>query len=206
MCREPVVEGSLFCARHRAQAALFSKSFGRDAMPEATAAAAAPDAEPTAPRRPSANVVSELVQNVFAQIATPPAADAPLIRWPQISIYYLQDQLYGRPYYCVVPQAARTASGARLDLQAPAVQQAMRDDGMLMKDFVQRFGEYEAELKRRHIQTLDLHFLTYTGLVAINLHRAAQKDLNLATYRVTGDALEPVPLADVRPLMQHQRW
>ena len=206
------MEGSLFCERHRAQAAFFSRNFGAAPPPGETPAppttpglAVAP-AVPQPVLPPGVNRAVELTLDAFAELSRGVDLAAPTDRWPQISIYCLQNQLLARTYYSVVPQIAAAAAAPRFNLQHPALRAAMAPSGTLLKEIATHFAAHEAELRRQEAQTLDLHFLTYAGLVAINLHRAGQRDLNLASLEVEEAGLRPAPLDAVRARLFHKRW
>jgi hypothetical protein len=216
LCRDPVVEGSLFCARHRAQAAFFSQTFAPTAPAGGAGETPAVDTPPRAdessphadepPRSPAVARCAQLVAEALAELSKSAAPAVSGDRWPQISVYYLQEQLYARTYYSVVPAQAASATQPRIDLQHPALRAAMAPTGRILTELLAHFAANEAVLKRRHVQTLDLHFLTYAGLVAINLHKAGSKDVNLLTLAVSEDGLTPVTLDSVRPRLFHKRW
>src|SRR3989339_1402174 len=98
-CREPVVPGSLYCPRHRQQAALFSRTFGpppilpKAESPATSAATQSNDPGLPPPPPASASECGVVLRDTFSALVTAQRASPTPDRWPQISLYLLNRRL-----------------------------------------------------------------------------------------------------------------
>lgn len=145
-------------------------------------------------------------------------------RWPQISVYTLYNEVIARPYYSIIPRAAKAATmgeGAGStnrddsDLQSAGhtyrvtdnrIIDAMANGGVVFDAFADLFEDRLHALQERQVQTLNIHFLTYAGLIAINEHLPDQRERNLTTFYIQGSEFVETPAEEVRHRLHHERW
>ncbi len=206
LCREPVVDGSQFCHRHRAQAALFSRAFapaeGVTAAAEVTAGHAAP--LPTASFTEAERAVAALTQTLTELLVSGEANKRQ--RWPVISIYYASETLLARAYFAIVPSSGKDPECTPLNINGTRLKEALTTGGIVHHVLVEQFEASVAALKTQQLDSLDVHFVTYAGVIAINRHRSGERDKNLATLIQTEQGFEVTTVEAVRPRLQHQRW
>lgn len=230
LCKKTVADRSMFCERHRSQAELFSASFGHsagDGHGESTSAEPAypslsasqtSDAPEPFPVRQDATASATTIDiaGLTARVAVAfdkirerarEHAERDANRWPQISIYCLHDRLHARPYYSIIPR--------NRDMEAPLstylltenrVLDAVSDSGDVFAELVEQFEQRRDRLTQRDVQTLDLHFLTYAGLIVINEHLPDQSEKNLVTFELKDQKFVQVDAAEVRDRLRHERW
>jgi hypothetical protein len=218
LCTNFAIEGSIFCEAHRSRAQLFARSFAAGETTATTptelehaveaahpAPSAAPAHTPTpAERAIEASPLHHSVLDAFARIAAHAKARTES-RWPQISIYFVGEKLLARPYYSIVPsRAGERASGLSPD--SDALRLALEPASPVMQEIVARFAERTDDLKSRKLQSLDLHLLTYAGLVALNENPLGKAEKNLAVFDLNGGKIERTTLDAVRPRLRHDRW
>ena len=213
LCRELAVEDSLFCERHRSQAALFSSVFGPKQEPPATGDVAgttlpSPGTSPTSSAAQSADgaLLAKLLVPVAAALVDPKESESQVERWPQVSIYFLGDQLFVRWYFSVVPKSVATSNENRFSVAAPEVQRALGVGGELFEEVIRQFVIHAVDLRGHKAETLDLHLVTYAGLAAINLHAFGQKDCNLEIFALQKGAFRRVRFAEVLGRLGHNHW
>ena len=234
LCKKPVVEDSIFCEQHRSQAQLFSATFGSDDEHGDGQAGLGPGitltkGRPTSGRRPAfardggalmtteaepeltGSELARMVRDSFDKIRERAKALAirDAARWPQISIYYLHDRLHTRAYYSIIPEAGEgESSPSSFKLVDEPVQEAITGDGLVLSRLEELFVERAESLRGRTLQTLDLHLLTYAGLIAINEHFPNQREENLATFALGagGEGFTAVDPAEVSARLRHMRW
>ncbi|MFC1609390.1 hypothetical protein ACFL6C_00390 [Myxococcota bacterium] len=205
LCNERTAEGSMFCAKHQRQAARFSVSFGRQPEePERQQSSRSEDPPAGSRGADLAAVFLPTWETVRKRLAAGNDADAN--RWPQISVYYLEDRLFARPYFSIVPAPDDNPSLSLLDLSSTAVASALAQGGNVLEAIVELFETHLDDLKTHTIQTLDVHFVTYAGLIAINRHAPGEKDINLITFETRESGLAAVPIDDVRQRLRHTQW
>ena len=83
---------------------------------------------------------------------------------------------------------------------------ALRANGSVFCAFAEQMERADERLRERKVQTLDLHFLTYAGLVAINENLPTQRERNLATFALRHGPFEQVDATDVVERLCHDRW
>jgi hypothetical protein len=96
--------------------------------------------------------------------------------------------------------------GSTLDLGADCVARALAPAGEVFAALVRILKEYGESLADQRIQTVDLHFLTYTGLIAINLHVPDQIDQNLVAFELKDGDIVQTTADAVRHRLGHRRW
>jgi len=236
LCGQRTVEDSIFCIQHRDQAQRFSLSFGKQEdgedeppakSPDPAAAkdpdAAGPGSEPaTAP--PTMRSEAELEEErteldqeravlaaafhpAFDELRTRLHDQADPLRWPQLSLYFLDDALHCRAYFSILPHDEDEVPAPMFALDEDRVHAALAADGIVFGELYARYREYTEALREQSLQTLDVHFLTYAGLIAINGHPPGRKMQNLATLKLVGNEFRKVELdEDARALMRHDHW
>jgi hypothetical protein len=229
LCDQRVVDDSIFCARHRAQAQRFSLSFGTqedasEAEPTAADIESEPaPAEPALPPQPEPSappvaapertadeageeraVLAAAFHAAFDALRTRLTDEADPGRWPQLSLYFLDDTLHCRAYFSIVPGEPSDPAFA---LDEAHVHAALANGGVVFEELHAQFSACAGRLRQRTLQTLDVHFLTYAGLIAINAHPPGRKVENLVTFELEGGEFHEVALDDdVRALMRHEHW
>lgn len=161
----------------------------------------------------ASDVLAEKLHQAFEKIRdrAKESSKRAALRWPQISVYYLHGKLLSRPYYTIVPRAPRESEG-----EAPAhpdfvitdtvVEKAIVSDGPVFVELAAHFKDCFESLKNRWLRSIDLHFLTYAGLIAINERLPTQEERNLTTFTIDGDRFVSVDAAEVKPRLRHERW
>ncbi|MEE8410066.1 MAG: hypothetical protein V3T05_10695 [Myxococcota bacterium] len=210
VCKKLTVEGSMFCSDHYRQAATFSLAFGQQDQLPATG-----DAADNASSRPRGTVsgddrnsFNELVLGVFEHVVEKSESKENEVnpRWPQISVYYLNDCWHARPYYAVVP---RRDGGDHGSVAPFAMADARRDfepGRMVFDALVEQFETHLDDLKNHQVQALDIHFITYAGVIAINAHHPNRADRNLATFKLEGGEFVPTELDEVSERFRRPAW
>jgi hypothetical protein len=168
-----------------------------------------------APNDLSAAALAYRLERLFEQVRARAAghAERDANRWPQLSVYTLHDKLLARAYYTIIP-AAQGGEGAgpsatavpTYELDAAALSEALGPQGVVFEALAHAFAENKAALLARQVQTLDVHLMTYAGLVAITKHLANQRDEQVATFVFEGGAFKSVAAAEVTGRLRHDRW
>lgn len=153
-------------------------------------------------------VLAAAFHPAFDALRTRLKEEADLERWPQLSIYFLEDTLYCRAYFSVIPRSA--------DGEPPPPVYALHDErlhaalaagGIVFEELYARYSVKVEALRDLSLQTLDVHFLTYAGLIAINGHPPGRAHENLVTFDLDGDDFRAIELDDdVRARMRHDHW
>jgi hypothetical protein len=207
------VEGSIFCDAHREQATRFSLAFGRQDGDRSLAARPAEegDGDQTLANGASLNddrrVLAAAFHAAFHDLRQRPAEHTGPERWPQLSLYLLDQVLHCRAYFSIIPRAGESQPGHTYLLDDDRVFAAVAVGGVVFERLHPLYDQHLGELERQDLQTLDVHFLTYAGLVAINAHPAGGKPINLVTFALESDGFHETALDDeVRARMRHTYW
>ncbi len=228
LCKQTVADESMFCEKHRNQAELFSASFGPAPGEESDASTSGAPGDPSRPASPisapasatttGATVVATRIDTdgLISRVAAAfdkirdrarEHAERDANRWPQISIYCLHDRLHARPYYSIVPRNQDGAAPLRTYLLTEnRVLDAVSDGGDVFAELVEQFEQQRERLTQRELQTLDIHFLNYAGLIAINEHLPDQTERNLVTFELKDQEFVRVAAAEVHDRLRHERW
>jgi len=183
---------------------MFSASFG-DGEEGDPGAAEAPASASRGPTSPLAVAMANAMEKIRERAAVDAQRDHS--RWPQISVYYMHDRLLCRAYYSIIPHAAGVgAPEASFGVADPCVANALAEGGVIFQRFAAVFEDHAPRLRDRSLQTLDLHLLTYAGVVAINEHLPNQDEHNLASFALREGEFLPVEAAEVRQRVAHERW
>jgi hypothetical protein len=172
-------------------------------VPEPTAPAPTPTPEHDEERA----VLAAAFHTAFDALRTRLKEHADPTRWPQLSIYFLNDALHCRAYFSIVPRTEDEPPAPLYALDEDRLHAALATGGAVFEELYARYAEHTEPLRCHTVQTVDVHFLTYAGLIAINSHPQAGKTHNLTTLKLDGDEFRKVELDDdVRALMRHDHW
>ncbi len=156
---------------------------------------------------PERFLIASLLQNRFSEVRKRLAEQTDGNRWPLISFYVLDNELHARNYYAIIPTGdGNPNNSATLELNAIFLEEAMSPDGALFAAIARQVGRHREALTKGDVQTLDVHFLTYAGVVAINRHPQSGKDENLVCFDCDGIGLSEAPIDHIRQRLRHQRW
>jgi hypothetical protein len=189
ICSSPVAPGSIFCSQHRAQAALFATAFGPKEgevtpTPEAAPAPAAVIEDPVDAEELKAlhGIIDSALDRMFAAAEAQGIAE---YRYPELDVYYVNDQPHARVYFGLRPRNGNAAPG--YPLTSPAVKQALSRGGSVYTELVRAFRRRVKALKSGEVQTLAVELQNYADVITLCEHTSKGR-VRLLTFAHQGGA------------------
>ncbi|MEZ4269983.1 MAG: hypothetical protein R3C68_00625 [Myxococcota bacterium] len=218
ICQKQAQSNSLFCAVHRGQAAFFAARFGESSAThqqppaenrEFNNNAQTQDDDAPADALRNQEPIEEALQRAFATIVArhSQSESYDINRWPQISLYYNENQLTVRPFYNVAPLTDFIdQSIIPLDVCAYHLSACLSTGGAINQTMRHHLQALDTPLRNREILTLDGHLLLYASLLLLSANHADGREECLAVFDLQGETVSPVALDDVRKRIGLERW
>lgn len=223
LCSEKTADDSLFCANHKARAAAFSVQFGLgnvDQSPgegdeqagprhggarkeaEGDPSVASTEEVPEGPPSKLITLLGETLERTRTRLS--PEAARGRWRWTKICFYFQGGELLARAFFCAAPPAEKGSDFP--DLRSEIWPRALAANSPARTELLRRFAACEGALRDKSLAALELHFVTYAGLVAICERAPEEPEHKVTLFDVDGDECVATTAADARERLGHDRW
>jgi hypothetical protein len=183
ICGDPALEDSVFCTRHRAQAALFTQSFSPGDVRETVVA---PKKKELAELGPLRAVLDDVWARTLERLQSGEVDTHR--RAPELVIYYVREQLFARVYYSALPPSAP----AGYSLRDPVVQTAVGQDGIVRNALFQAFAERQGRLRSGELCAVGIDFLPYEQTISVSERTTPDEKRLLRQFRREGPDFVPL--------------
>lgn len=197
----------MFCADHHRQASTFSMAFGKQDELPTTGADTSGGSRGTVSgtdRASFRDLILGVFEHVVAHCESQDEKEA--ARWPQISVYFLNDHWHARPYYAIVPRRDGEENATVVPFTMADARPAFKPGRPIFDTLAEQFEAHLDELEKHQLQQLDIHFITYAGVIAINAHQKTSSDRNLATFKLENGEFVPTDLDEVQGRLRRPAW